>query len=277
MRNLRLMVLTSALVLPAAAAAQTVYTRTAEDTLHYREVTIGEVVMETPRGAVPVRSEHDATIAVRFAPGDTAFAWYQSLHLVSAGPGGEQRPDTREMLSRPYVLRFSPRGHIVTLVAPPMPVPIGQITDLTRQFDDFFITLPDEPLVAGVSWADTVVRDDAGRPADSVATRHERTYVVKGDTAVDGTRAVVIEVHQRVWIEGRSPIEGQGLTAGTVLEGEDTGFAIFDPVRGELIARRRTGALTGRLSIIGGPEVIEMPQTFNYESSIERVRQSGGA
>ena len=47
-------------------------------------------------------------------------------------------------------------GRIETLRAPEQSDETRQLTDLSRQFDDFFLRLPAAPLTVGTEWVDTM-------------------------------------------------------------------------------------------------------------------------
>ena len=141
--------LAATLTITPAATAQTGthYTRRAADTLRYREVSTGHMRVRTPEGQdVPLETEHEALIAVTFGPADTLRAWYDSLAIGLVGPGGATRPATQTVLHQPFLLRFDPRGHTETLATPAFPASFNGVTDLTRQFDDFFLRLPEGDL-----------------------------------------------------------------------------------------------------------------------------------
>lgn len=230
------------------------------DTLRYRERTDGHVTMQPPAGAMEVRTEHEAVIALTPARGDTVRAWYTRLSLGQRGPGArEQRPATDALLGRPFVLRFSPSGQVRTEAVPRIPDEIAGMTDLTRQFDGFFISLPAGELRPGTEWADTVSRDQPARPGDTFNARSVRTYRVERDTTVEGVPVHVIRVRQQVRIEASSPMEG-GATARTRLENEDEGYAVFSPRAGRLLGRTRHGLLPGQFTIVAGSQEVSFPQ-----------------
>jgi hypothetical protein len=153
-----------------------------------------------------------------------------------------------------------------------MPASIAGITDLSHQFDDFLITLPREPLRIGVTWQDTVRIDHSGRPSDTQLAVHERSYRVARDTIVDGTPAFLIEVFQRIRLEASSPMPQPGLVARTVLEGNETGFAVVAAADGRLLIRSRTGRLRGQLTVVGTPRPVALNQTHSYTSTLRLAR-----
>ncbi|HEU5185123.1 MAG TPA: hypothetical protein VFU01_11170, partial [Gemmatimonadaceae bacterium] len=138
---------------PARAQDRPAYRFPPGDTLRYSERTDGRVTIETPNGPAHVTSEHAATIGVTRIAGDTVHAWYESLLLRDSGPGAQRKePDTEALLRAPFTLSVSDRGTVRLHAFPQMPESIAGITDLTRQFDDFFITLPAKPLKPGLTW-----------------------------------------------------------------------------------------------------------------------------
>src|SRR3954463_14514417 len=85
-------------------SAQTSYT-IGRDTLRYHEVFHADVQLIGPQGEIPVKSDHDATIAVTRDAGDTTRAWFESLSLAVTGPMGDQKPATATVLRVPYQFR----------------------------------------------------------------------------------------------------------------------------------------------------------------------------
>lgn len=266
-RNLLLL----ALSLPTAVTAQAAaYRRTPGDTLRFREVTTSEITLRTPRGDLPMRSGHDALIAVTFLPGDSARAWYDGLTLEASGPAGTQRPATRAALRQPFTLAFDARGNVRTLAAPTFPASFRGITDLTHQFDDFFLRLPAQPLRVGLAWTDSVARRDSAR------SRYTRTtgvahYRVERDTTVGTRRGVVIAMRQTVRIENGGPVEGQPLTAESVLEGGDEGVFVYAPSEGRILGRTRTGEVRGTVTFRGGPQPVAMEQRYRYQNTLTPI------
>jgi hypothetical protein len=242
--------------------------RFGNDTLRYNERTAGTVVMEAPAGQVTLRTNHDADLAFT-AAGTVVHAWYDQLSLRQSGPDGANRvPSTSNILKKPYVLTVSPNGKVQTTRVPAIPSEIAAMTDLSRQFDDFFITLPGRPLSRGTAWADTVVRTNGTARDSSSTVRHVSSYVVERDTVVAGVAAFLITVRQSVQMESAAPMPGQPMVARTTLAGDETGTAVFAPALGRLLSRDRRGSLNGTLTISGGPQPMALPQRYEYTSSI---------
>lgn len=262
-RVVRALVL-AALLLPAAAHAQ--YRRAPADTLHYREVTVASSELSAPSGALVAGSQHDARIAVVFAAGDTARAWYDSLSISSRLRGETISPDTRPVLGKPFVLRFDARGDVETLSVPEWPESFEGVSDLTHQFNDFFVKLP-ATLRPGLEWADTARRERTNARGTMLRTTRTGRFRVRGDTTVAGVHAWVIETRMRNRLESTGP--AQGLTMVSTMEGDEEGTLLFSSERGVMVGRRRTGVLAGQVEFTGGPQPVRVPHRMSYTSQID--------
>lgn len=267
----------AALVVPAGASAQVegAYRMLEGDTLAFREVTSSAVEIRAPQGSIVAGITHEAVISATATEPGVVTAWYTDLALSSSGPNGEVRPTTTTLLGEPYRLRISPTGDVRTERAPTVPAEVQEITDLSHQFDDFLIRVPEQQPEAGSSWADTLRSNASGIPETTQSHRAVRVFTARGDTVMHGVTAQVIEVSTTVELESTSPMQGQdGLTVTTVLEGSETGHALFDWAGGRLLARVRTGSLSGVFRI-NAPEPVELPQAMDYESRIDALSVAG--
>lgn len=242
------------------------------DTLRYSELTHGRVEMQMPGGPVLVRSEHDARIAITVARRDTLAAWYESLRFLQEGPGpATQSPATAQLIGARFTLAFDSHEPVRTTATPSIPAEIAALTDLTRQFDDFFITLPRIPLKVGARWVDTVQTDRPGRPTDTFAGRSVRHYEVVRDTTIDRAAAFLVAIREDVTVNAASRVEEQQLTVTTALVGEERGAAVFIPSKGRLHARTRAGKLAGSLTLAGPGGEMTVPQSYEYVSTLALV------
>ena len=227
------------------------------DTLRYREVTESHVELRLPDRTVTVTGQHDARIALVRERGDTTTAWYEQLILSSATPLGETRPSTDAALHLPFRLILSSAGRVTLLSAPVFPSEIAAQTDLSHQFEDFFVSVPGSELRPSVTWADTLDNNSAGRPQDTYRSRHIRRCRALRDTIVaGGAAAVVIAVEQDMTIRATSPLEHDPTIVGTHLEGREEGTAVLDDrgrggwfpacVGGTCQASRRSRGRTGK-------------------------------
>lgn len=270
----RLLIAIVAVTVAPTAQAQNApaYTIRVGDTLRYTERTDARIEIDTPGGTAQMTSEHVATIAVAFTTADSARAWYESLLLRQVGPGPLHRePNTATLLRQPYHLSVAPSGVVRAAVFPTIPKEIADLTDLTRQFDDFFITLPRQPLTMGVAWSDTLTSDRSAQPGGTLVSRSVRSYRVERDTVVGGVRAVVIRVDHELRIDASSPMEGQNATVHVTLAGTERGTAIFASGPGRLLARKREGTLQGTFSMASGSTRTDMPQRYEYTGTLSLV------
>ena len=265
-------VLTVSLCVPIAAAAQApTYRRAAADTLRYQEATRATIDVTTPQGDVNVRSRTDATIAVTFGAADTARAWYDELSLSAESPQGQQAPPTGEVLRKPFVLRLQPDGTLETLSTPEVPASFQGVSDIARQFDDFFVRLPDTPLTAGIAWTDTVRVNGTTSTGGRVATERISRYEVVGDSVIDGAPAVVVRAAVRTQLSSSGPAGMPETEMLSVLRGEEAGTFYFDAAAGRMLGRSQTGDLSGDLQFIG-PEPVSLGQRIRYERTLRLVR-----
>jgi hypothetical protein len=267
----RLTLLIAATVLALPAGAQTAYAPPG-DTVRFREVTLIEMKISTPQGEFPIKSEHKATVAFARVTADSARAWYEALSIGMMGPMGNQQPATDSALNAPFSMRFDNRGRVRNPAAPKFPASFEGVTDLSRQFDDFFLRLPAQPLRAGLVWTDTSSR------VDSTAEKSSRwnaisTYRVERDTTVDGIRAMVISMKQQVRTQSEGPMQGQPARLESRLEGSEDGIVVFAPQTGRLLGRRRQGTMTGDLMMRGGGGEMAMSQSFTYTGTLDAVRK----
>lgn len=260
-RAVPVLALLASLHASAAAAQAPAYARTPGDTLRYREVT--ERVIQTP-GAQRKVQRQDATIAVAFADGDSARAWYDALRLEEAD--GDAPPRTAGGASGlEFVLAFGPRGVDSTRSAPAFPPEVREMADLRWQFWDFFPRLPAGPLGPGTAWADTLVRrrmlEGGGGEVRSTDTRVS-SYRVVGDSAIGDVPVVVVEARAETdgVLGGRLfGLEVQGASRET-----EHGRIYLDARRGVLVRRVRaaTGDVELTYSTREGPRSIRRADEF---------------
>jgi len=251
------------------SAGQTTYAA-GRDTMRYREVTETDIRVTTPQGEIPMKGNHVATVGFMRLPGDTAKAWYEALDVSMTGPQGDQRPATAEVLRSPFTLHMDARGRVRLISAPTFPASFEGITDLTHQFDDFFVRLPAQSLRLGLAWQDTSTMLDS--TADkSIWRRAIARYRVERDTVVAGTPAFVISVKQTVTMRSDAPVPSQGAHLHGVHSGTDDGIAVFAPSTGRLLGRRRTGGMSGDLTMTGPRGQATIKQSFAYKNSLDAL------
>lgn len=257
--------------LPAQSWEPSTYRRTAGDTLRFREVTRGEISVTGPQGTLVARTTHEALIALTFGAGDTALAWFEEISLGLDAGAQSMRPAMGALIRRPYTLLFTERGHVRTIESPDLPLEIAQVSDLARQFDDFFLRLPREPLREGFTWSDTVAISDSTSETDLRRMQRVGSYRVSGDTVIAGERAVVIDATLETTIDATAAAAGQPEPAHAELGGSEQATFFFAPGPGRLLGRVRQGEIAGVITI-GGRSGVEMRQRHTYTSRIEAVR-----
>ena len=264
--------LASAALLACAlpARAQNSYTST-RDTLRFRETTQMRMTLTMPQGEIPMSMEQSAQLSLVRLPGDSARAWFDSLTISGKGPQGEMKPETDSALKRPFRLGLDARGRVKNVSAPQWPASLTGVTDLSHQFDDFFLRLPAQPLKVGLAWSDTTAL------TDSTADRYSRwirtsDYHVLRDTTVDATPALVISMKQKLGVTISAPIPGQQMRSDAQLHGEEDGYFVFAPKAGRLIGRRREGKLEGPVKASGAMGEMQMNQSIAYTSTMDSVK-----
>ena len=265
-----LLALTALSVCARPARAQTTYTST-RDTLHFRETTRMQVTLTMPQGQIPMSVEQSATLSLVRLPGDSARAWFDSLAISAKGPQGELKPETDSALKQPFQLGLDARGRVKNVSAPQWPASLQGVSDLSHQFDDFFLRLPAQPLAVGLAWSDTTAK------TDSMADRYSRwqrtsDYRVERDTMVGTTPAVVVRMKQKMSATISAPIPSQQMRSDAQLRGEEDGYFVFAPKTGRLIARRREGKMEGPVKASGAMGEMQMNQTMSYTSAMDAVK-----
>lgn len=263
------------LLLSTAASAQTTYDRTPGQTLRYREVTEGGTEVASERGFGWIETFHDATLAVTFGPDDEARAAYETLDIALTTPRVELDPDTDGALGLPFELSFPASGRVRLVSAPTFPPDVAEITDLTRQFDDFFLPLPSEPLAVGLIWTDSTGTASRGPDGEDEVDWSRGTYEVVADTVEDGRRVFVVEAVIEKGHRSVGTDEERGLTTTHEMEGTERSVFAFAPDPGVLVWRDRTGRMDGRTEMTDGEDSEDRAVTYTYESTIELVEAEG--
>jgi hypothetical protein len=260
----------AALTCAVSAGAQSTYS-SARDTLRFRETTQLRMTLTMPQGEVPMAMQQSALISLVRLPGDSARAWFDSLAISATGPQGEQHPATDSALKRQFTLGLDARGRVTNVHAPQWPASLQGVTDLSHQFDDFFLRLPAQPLKVGLAWSDTTTRTDS--TADRF-TRWVRStdYRVERDTTVGTTHAFVVQVKQKMSATISAPVPNQQMRSDAQLSGEETGFFVFAPTTGQLLGRRREGKLEGPVKASGAMGEMQMNQSIAYTGTMDSVK-----
>ena len=253
----------------APAPAQTTYAPPG-DTLRYHETQKNAVIITMPQGEMQVSANQEGTLAIVRLPGDSARAWFESLSLAAQSPQGEQKPPTDGVLRKPFRLTFDARGRVKLLEAPQFPEALAAFGDLANEFTDLFLRLPSKPLRIGLTWTDTLTRGDSTADRKLNATSITN-YKVEKDTVVNGTPALLVRMTQGTTLHAEGPVPNQpGMRTDVTMEGNDAGFYIFAPKTGRMLARRRTGKLSGDVNIPAAG--MTMKQAIDYTNTVDAVK-----
>jgi hypothetical protein len=268
----RTLLATTALIACALPArAQSAYYTPTRDTLRFRETTQLHVTLTMPQGEIPMTVEQRATLSLVRLPGDSARAWFDSLAISATGPQGELKPETDSALKRNFRLGLDSRGRVTNVSAPQWPASLQSVTDLSHQFDDFFLRLPAQSLKVGLAWSDTTSQTDS--TADRFSRwRRTSDYRVERDTTVGTTPAVVVRMRQKMSATISAPVPNQAMRSDAQLQGEEEGYFVFAPATGRLIARRREGKLEGPVKASGAAGEMQMNQSISYTGAMDAVK-----
>jgi len=254
----------------APAAAQNTYAAPGGDTLRFHETQKTSIGISMAQGEFQASCDQDATLAVKRFAGDSAHAWFDALSVTTNSPQGEQKPATDALLHKPFRLNIDSRGRVKVVEAPALPPELAQAGDLSNEFTDLFLRLPAKPLRIGLTWTDTLARRDstAERQVDGTVISD---YKVEKDTVVNGTSALVVKVTQAMKLHAEGPVPQQpGARTDVTMEGNTTGFYVFAPKPGRMLARRRTGKLAGDVNIAAAG--MTMKQTIDYTNTVDAVK-----
>jgi len=256
-------------VVALPAAAQNSYAPPG-DTLRFHETQKTGVVMNMPQGEVQASVDLDAIVGIKRFAGDTAQAWFESLTLAASTPQGQQNPATDAILRKPFRLSFDSRGRVKLVEAPALPEALAGFGDLSNEFSDLLLRLPTKPLKVGLAWTDTVSRADSANDRKMNATQIT-DYKVDKDTMVNGTPALLVRFTQKATINADQPVPGQpGMRSEAKLEGNATGFYVFAPKPGRMLARRRTGKFSGDVNIAAAG--MTMKQALDFTNTVDVVK-----
>ncbi|MGH7481888.1 MAG: hypothetical protein ACRELV_07000 [Longimicrobiales bacterium] len=242
------------------------------DTLRYHEVTRSVTVLRAPGGEVRIGLEQDARITWLRITRDSAVAWYTALTLTATSPSGTERPTTAGLLGRRFVLRIDDDGHVVPVRTPTLPPDIRRLSDLSRQFLDFFLPVAPTALRPGLVWRDTVRLDgaeSAGGSAPRLTATKQARYEVTGDTVVGGVPAWVVRAHVQQRFRTETPLEDRPeITVVNLMEGPEYGAFWVAKTDGRLLRRTREAELRGVLDYQGASAPLILPVERRYESTI---------
>ena len=264
--SLLLAVAMYALAVPQAVCAQE-YARATGDTLRYQETTDVDVEVVTPQGTIPVEVNTVSEMEMTHATPDTLTAWYTNLSVATRSPMGNQNPDASAVLNEPFRVAFDPKGHTLTTTSPDAPPSLRGMFDIQRQFDDFFLILPEDELTVGYSWEYLAAADDSVDGARSAFSKRGQLTVL-GDTLVNGKRGLKISGDLDATLSNSTYVPEQGVTVLNEFAGVEHNVFVFSVEEGMLLLRERTADLSGTSTYEGGPMPMSMEQHIAYVSAL---------
>lgn len=180
-------------------------------------------------------------------------------------------PETGSLIRKPFALTFDSRGRTAVTMAPPLPQELQGVSDLSHQFDDFFMRLPAQPLRVGLAWTDTSARTDT-TGGKSIRINTIANYRVERDTTVGSEAALYISMKQQTTMVSDAAVPGQDMRMQSNMSGGDEGFFLFAPKSGRMLGRQRKGQLSGETVMSGAMGSMTMNQTMSYTSRIDVVK-----
>lgn len=203
--------------------------------------------MNIPTGAMEVTITTSATLATTFAadPGGVRItATPQSLSMTMANPMmGSQTLEPEATGDLVFVL--DPRGAVTVVSTPEIEGPAGSTAAVAGMPYEMFPRLPGAAVGAGDTWVDTISWSQEV-PEATTTTTSVYTYTVAGDTVVDGSSLLKIEMAGEVDTKGT--VDMGGMSADQTITGTDTGYALWDIAAGQLHSMKLERDYTGNMN-----------------------------
>lgn len=199
-----------------------------------------------------------------------ARAWFEELSVTRTDSAGESySPWTAPVIRQPFTFAFTPDGRVTIRRTPEVPEYLLGVYDISLQFEDFFITLPREPLVVGVTWQDTLIINRRVSPTRRYQSAGTRRYLVERDTVLNGVPAVLLRTTGAARIVGTDVQDVASFRVG--LEGEEAGLAIVAKDGSRLLVREREGRVSGTIVMTIGGEELTATTQGDYRSTMRLV------
>lgn len=259
-------------LLAPAASAQNQYARTPGDTLRYHESTDVDITVDAPQGTFDLEAASRGSLALTFATADSVRAWFTELNVSSTSPMGSQAPNTDDVIHEPFTLRFAADGRVEAVETPTVPAALRTISDVRRQFEDFFFILPEEELHEGYSWEYEVSVEDVRDGEGTHSFTKTGTFTVVGDTTLDGRHALVITGDLNSTLDVTMSDASNDVTVTNAFSGIERNRIAFDPEEGVMVLRERQADLSGTSEYEGGPMPMSLRQQIQYDSEIRLQR-----
>lgn len=198
-------------------------------------------------------------------------AWFEQLHVTRTDSAGEAyAPWTAPVLGQPFTFAFTSDGRVRVRRTPEVPEYLLGVYDISLQLDDFFITLPRQPLAIGVEWQDTLIINRRVSPTRRYQSAGTRRYLVERDTVVDGVPAVLLRTTGAAHVVATDVQEVASFRMD--LEAEEAGLAIVAKDGSRLLVREREGRLSGAMVMIFRGQELTATTQGDYRSAVRLVR-----
>jgi hypothetical protein len=256
-----------ALIITTRIAAQPAY-RLGPDTLRYDERTTAQQTVQVGDRTSTMELEVAARLATILQR--NARAWFEELKITRTdSTEGPYSPWTAPVIRQPFTFAFTSDGRVTIRRTPEVPDYLLGVYDVSLQFEDFFITLPRQPLAVGVTWMDTLIINRRVSPTRRYQSGGTRRYLVERDTVVNGVPAVLLRTTGAARINATDSREET--TVRIEMEGQEAGLAIVTKDGSRLLVREREGRMIGTmLMTLGGLELTASTHG-EYQSTVRLV------
>jgi hypothetical protein len=262
-------VVLAALCLQAASLNAQQYRRTPGDTLRYRETSRITTQSDSPNGSVSIGIESSGLLSIAFLPADSARVWYDTITTKIDSPMGDMGGDVaRQLMKKPFTIRFGPNGSVETVSAPSIQSPGGPMI-MQNAFHEWFPRLP-AAIAIGTVWQDTLKGEISPMPELTTKSTSIRHFRVARDSTVSGLRVLVIETTGTTETSGGGSMGGVTVTSN--LKGDFTGVILYAPNPGIIVARISQSKMDGTTEMSGSMSM-SMPQRSQIESRVELIRK----
>lgn len=202
---------------------------------------------------IPVRVTSTGTHALTISRAGTGTRFAASVEEFSGTSSNPMAPPVTSDgsgIEGPLVFEADARGRVTVTSLPTVSGPSAQLFDPTGLAHTLFPRFPDEPVVAGTRWSDTL-QYESDEGGSSSRVRSTITYTAAGDTVVDGRSYLLIRG------ESTDQLQQSGTNAGTSfsqeLSGPSTHVYLWDRDAGLLHSSRVEGTLQGTMTVDVAP------------------------
>lgn len=202
---------------------------------------------------IPVRVTSTGTYALTMSREGASTRFSASVQDFSGSSSNPMAPTVTSDgsdIEGPLAFEADARGRVTVIALPTLSGPAAQLFDPTGLAQTLFPRFPDQPVVAGTRWSDTLQYESNQGGALS-RVQSTITYTAAGDTVVDGRSYLLIRG------EGTDRLQQSGTNAGTnfsqELSGPSTHLYLWDRDAGLLHSSRVEGTLQGTMTVDVAP------------------------